>query len=156
MKGLREIEESKGKLDQIDERANYLNDLRRESEKLGKLRLKTDVVVWAECERNRASAAESVASLKEAEEEGRKILEREEREWADIKGEVARARERLQDLRAKDETRLIDREKLAAQRFGEANRKAQEAEQDLSEKRKLADAAAKAGKEARTKRSLAL
>ena len=156
LKGLREIEESKGKLDQIDERANYLNDLRRESEKLGKLRLKADIVAWAECERNRAVAAESAASLKEAESEGRKILEREEREWADLKGEVARARERLQDLRAKDETRLIDREKSAAQRFGEANRKAQEAEQDLSEKRKLADAAAKAEKEARTKRSLAL
>ena len=156
LKGLREIEESKGKLDQIDERAGYLNDLRRESEKLGKLRLKADVVSWAECERNRAAAAESVASLKEAEEEGRKLLEKQEREWADLKGEVARARERLQDLRAKDETGLIDREKSAAQRFAESNRKAQEAEQDLSDKRKLADVAAKTERDVRTKRSSAL
>ncbi|MBO5941168.1 MAG: hypothetical protein J6R18_08250, partial [Kiritimatiellae bacterium] len=156
LKGLREIEDSKGKLDQIDERAGYLTNLRRESEKLGKLRLKADLVAWAECERDRAAAAENAASLKEAEEEGRKLLERQEREWADIKGEVARARERLQDLRAKDETGLIDREKSAAQRFGESNRKAQEAEQDLSDKRKLADAAAKAERDARTKRSSAL
>lgn len=156
LKGLREIEESKGKLDQIDERAGYLNDLRRESEKLGKLRLKADVVAWAECERDRAAAAQSVASLKEAEEEGRKLLDTLEREWADLKGEVARARERLQDLRAKDETGLIDREKSAAQRFGESNRKAQEAEQDLSDKRKLAEVAAKAEKDARTKRNTAL
>ena len=156
LKGLREIEESKGKLDQIDERAGYLNDLRRESEKLGKLRLKADVVAWAECERDRAADAQSVASLKEAEEEGRKLLDTLEREWADLKGEVARARERLQDLRAKDETGLIDREKSAAQRFGESNRKAQEAEQDLSDKRKLAEVAAKTEKDARTKRNTAL
>lgn len=156
LKGLREIEESKGKLDQIDERAGYLNDLRRESEKLGKLRLKADVVAWAECERDRAAAAESATSLKEAEAKGRKLLEKQEREWADLKGEVARARERLQDLRAKDETGLIDREKSAAQRFGESNRKAQEAEQDLSDKRKLAEVAAKMEKDARTKRNTAL
>lgn len=156
LKGLREIEESKGKLDQIDERASYLNDLRRESEKLGKLRLKADVVAWAECERDRAAAVQSAASLKEAEEEGRKLLDALERERADIKGEVARAHERLQDLRAKDETGLIDREKSASQRFAESDRKAQEAEQDLSEKRKLADAAAKAERDARTKRSSAL
>lgn len=156
LKGLREIEESKGKLDQIDERAGYLTNLRRESEKLGKLRLKADLVAWAECERDRAAAAENAASLKEAEEEGRKLLERQEREWADIKGEVARARERLQDLRAKDETGLIDREKSAAQRFGESNRKAQEAEQDLSDKRKSAEVAAKTEKDARTKRSATL
>ena len=156
LKGLREIEESKGKLDQIDERAGYLNDLRRESEKLGKLRLKADVVAWAECERDRAAAAESATSLKEAEAKGRKLLEKQERELADLKGEVARARERLQDLRAKDETGLIDREKSAAQRFGESNRKAQEAEQDLSDKRKLAEVAAKTEKDARTKRNTAL
>ncbi|MBR3928556.1 MAG: hypothetical protein IKJ65_06075, partial [Clostridia bacterium] len=140
----------------MDERANYLNDLRRESEKLGKLRLKSDIVAWAECERNRAATAQSAASLKEAEAKGRKLLEKQEREWADLKGEVARVRERLQDLRAKDETGLIDREKSAAQRFGESNRKAQEAEQDLSDKRKLAEVAAKTEKDARTKRNTAL
>lgn len=156
LKGLREIEESKGKLDQIDERAGYLNDLRRESEKLGKLRLKADVVAWAECEQKRNAAAESVASLKEAEVEGRKRLETLEREWADLKGEVARSRERLQDLRAKDKTGLIDREKSAAQRFAEASRKAQEAEQNLLEMRQSADIAAKADKEARAKRHAAL
>lgn len=156
LKGLHEIEESKGKLDQIDERANYLNDLLRESEKLGALRLKTDIAAWTECEQKRNAAAESVASLKEAEEEGRKLIDDLEREWADLKGEVARSRERLQDLRAKDKTGLIDREKSAAQRFAEASRKAQEAEQNLLEMRRLADIAAKADKDARAKRHAAL
>ena len=155
LKGLREIEESKGKLDQIDERANYLNDLRRESEKLGKLRLKADVVAWSECEQKRAAAVQSVAALKEAEEEGRELLDKLEREWSDLKGDVARSRERLQELRAKDKTGLIDREKSASQRFAEADRKARDAEKNLSEIRRSKDAAVKVEKDARTKRSVA-
>ena len=48
---------------------------------IGKSRLKADVVAWVECERNRAAAAQSAASLKEVEEEGRKLLDTLEREW---------------------------------------------------------------------------
>ena len=44
LKGLRELEESKGRLEQIDERACYLQELKRESERLGKLRLQSELV----------------------------------------------------------------------------------------------------------------
>ncbi|MBQ9430997.1 MAG: AAA family ATPase [Kiritimatiellae bacterium] len=156
LKGLREIEESKGKLDQIDERATYLDELRRESERLGKLRVKADVTSWCEESRKRAEAERAVQSLSEAESGGKAVLAAAEREWAAIKGEAARLRERLAELRAKDKTGLIDREKASAQRFAEADRKAVEAERTYAEARQMADAAEKAEKDARAKRGTAL
>ena len=156
LKGLREIEESKGKLDQIDERATYLDELRRESERLGKLRLKTDVTSWCEESRKRVEAERTVQSLSEAESRGRAALAAAESECATLKGEAARLRERLAELRAKDKTGLIDREKAAAQRFTEANRKAVEAERAYAEVRRMADAAEKSERDARAKRGVAL
>ena len=156
LKGLREIEESKGKLDQIDERATYLDELRRESERLGKLRVKADVTSWREESRRRAEAERAVQSLSEAESGGKAALTAAESELAALKGEAARLRERLAELRAKDKTGLIDREKAAAQRFAEADRKAVEAERVYAEARRMADAAEKAEKDARAKRGTAL
>lgn len=156
LKGLREIEESKGKLDQIDERATYLDELRRESERLGKLRLKADVASWYEESCKRAEAERAVQSLSEAETSGRTALAAAENEWAALKSEAARLRERLVELRAKDKTGLIDREKASAQRFAEADRKAVEAERAYAEARRKADAAEKAERDARTKHGVAL
>ena len=156
LKGLREIEESKAKLDQIDERANYLDDLRRESERLGKLRLKSDIVSWSEENSRRMEASEAAASIAEAEFEGRRRLAALEGEWAALKNEAARSRERLADLRAKDKTGLIDREKASAQRYAEADRRAGEAERAYAEARRIADVAEKAKREAEAKRSVVL
>ena len=156
LKGLREIEESKGKLDQIDERANYLDDLRRESERLGKLRLKADIVSWSEENARCVVASEAAASIAEAESEGRRRLAALEGEWAALKDEAARSRERLADLRAKDKTGLIDREKASVQRYAEADRRAVEAERAYTDARRVADAAEKAKREAEAKRGAAL
>ena len=156
LKGLREIEESKGKLDQIDERASYLDELRRESERLGKLRVKADVTSWCEESCKRAAAERTVQTLSEAESGGRVALAAAESEWAALKGEAARLRERLAELRAKDETGLIDREKASAQRFAEADRKAVEAERAYAEAKRIADAAEKTERDARAKRGVAL
>ena len=156
LKGLREIEESKGKLDQIDERATYLDELRRESERLEKLRLKANVASWCEESRKRAEAECAAQSLSEAETSGRAALAAAESEWAALKGEAARSRERLAELRAKDKTGLIDREKASALRFAEADRKAVETERTYAEARRMADAAEKAERDARAKRGVAL
>jgi len=156
LKGLREIEESKGRLDQIDERATYLDELRRESERLGKVRLKADVASWCEESRKRAEAERAAQSLSEAETSGRTALAAAESEWATLKGEAARSRERLAELRAKDKTGLIDREKASTQRFVEADRKAVEAERTYAEARRMADAAEKSERDARAKRGVAL
>lgn len=140
LKGLRELEESKGRLDQIDERAGYLQELRRESERLGRFRLQSDVVSWAETERVRSEAARQVTSLEEIIERDRLGLKELEIRWADVKAETERARERLDALRAKDSTGLLQREKSVAARASEADRKLAEAEDRLAgERRVLAD-----------------
>ena len=87
---------------------------------------------------------------------GRTALAAAENEWAALKGEAARSRERLAGLRAKDTTGLIDREKASTQRFAEADRKAVAAEHAYAEARRTADAAEKAERDARAKRSVAL
>ena len=156
LKGLREIEESKGKLERINERAAYLDELRRESRRLANLRNKADIVSWSEAEHARSEAARSVASFQEDESEGKRRLAALEGEWAALKGDVARSRERLAELRAKDRTGLIDREKSAAQRFAEADRRANEAERDCMEARRMASAAEKRERDACAKRSTAL
>ena len=156
LKGLRELEESKGRLEQIDERATYLNDLRRESERLAKLRLKADLVVWSEAEAKRSAAAREVASIAESEQAGRKELAAMESEWAALKDDAARARERLSDLRAKDRTGLVGQEKAAAQRLSEAERRSSEAERALAADRRAALAAEKASKAAFEHRAAAL
>lgn len=156
LKGLRELEESKGRLDQIDERAKYLDELRRESARLAKLRIRSDLVAWFEAERHRASARREAAALMEAERAGAAELQTLERSSAALKDEVSRARERLAELRMKDRTGLIGQEKSAAQRLAEAERKASDSGRDLADDRRAEAAAVKAEKTAREHRASAL
>lgn len=146
LKGLRELEESKGRLEQIDERATYLNELRRESERLATLRLHADLVTWAEADAKRAIAAHEGEALAESVQAGQRELSALECEWAALKDDAARARERLSDLRAKDKTGLVGQEKAAAQRLSEAERKSADAERVLAEDRRAAGAVEKAAK----------
>ncbi|MBR0066102.1 MAG: hypothetical protein IJQ00_00795 [Kiritimatiellae bacterium] len=148
LKGLRELEESKGRLEQIDERAAYLNELRRESERLEKLRFHADLVGWAEADAKRTVAEREGATIAESEQAAQKELASLEGEWAALKDDVARARERLSDLRAKDKTGLVGQEKAAAQRLSEAERKLSDAERVLAEDRRSAQEAEKAAKSA--------
>ena len=156
LKGLRELEESKGRLEQIDERAAYLNELRRESERLEKLRFHADLVAWAEADAKRTVAEREGATIAESEQAAQKELASLEGEWAALKDDVARARERLSDLRAKDKTGLVGQEKAAAQRLSEAERKLSDAERVLAEDRRSAQEAEKAAKSAREHRASAL
>ena len=156
LKGLRELEESKGRLERIDERARYLDELAAESARLGMLRLRADMVSWAEAERERGKAEAEVAGIAAAEAEGRADLAAAESETASLKDEVARGRERLAELRAKDKTGLIDREKYAAGRLSEAERKAGEAESALADAERHANAAEKDLRDVQTDRAAAL
>src|SRR5574344_1944915 len=70
LKGLRELEESKGKLEQIDERAKYLTDLQRESDRLANHRLGLALVAWSEAEATRTRAEAQVAQLTAAQDAG--------------------------------------------------------------------------------------
>ena len=155
LKGLRELEESKGRLEQIDERAAYLNELRRESERLEKLRFHSDLVTWAEADAKRTFAEREGVTIAESEQAAQKELASLEGEWAALKDDVARARERLSDLRAKDKTGLVGQEKAAAQRLSEAERKLSDAERVLAEDRRSAQEAEKVAKSARENRALA-
>ena len=155
LKGLRELEESKGRLEQIDERAAYLNELRRESERLEKLRFHADLVAWAEADAKRTVAEREGATIAESEQTAQKELASLEGEWAALKDDVARARERLSDLRAKDKTGLVGQEKAAVQRLAEAERKLSDAERVLAEDRRSAQEAEKTAKSAREHRASA-
>ncbi|MBP5510316.1 MAG: hypothetical protein J6Z49_05310 [Kiritimatiellae bacterium] len=155
LKGLRELEESKGRLEQIDERATYLKELRRESERLEKLRLHTDLVTWAEADAKRAAAERKGTAIAESEQAAQRELASLENEWAALKDDVAHARERLSDLRAKDKTGLVGQEKAAVQRLSEAERKLSEAERVLAEDRRSAQEAEKTAKATREHRASA-
>ena len=156
LKGLRELEESKGRLAEIEGREIYLNELRRESERLATLRLKTDLVAWSEAEAKRISAVREGEALAESVQAGKRELSALEGEWAALKDDAARARERLSDLRAKDKTGLVGQEKAAAQRLSEAERKSADAERALAEDRRAAGVAEKAAKGASEHRAAVL
>lgn len=102
LKGLRELEESKARLEQIDERAKYLADLSRSRLKLDELRTKSQLVTWAECDANRKRALYELDTLDAAIATGEKERDGLERDVAAAQGETARQRERLAQLRAKD------------------------------------------------------
>ena len=152
LKGLRELEESKGRLEQIDERAAYLKELRRESERLERLRFHADLVAWTEADAKRAAAEREGAAIAESEQAAQKELSSLEGEWVALKDDVARARERLSDLRAKDKTGLVGQEKAAVQRLSEAERKLSDAERILAEDRRSAQEAEKTAKSEREHR----
>ncbi|MCQ2393959.1 MAG: hypothetical protein MJ249_06690 [Kiritimatiellae bacterium] len=153
LKGLRELDASKAKLEQIDERAHYLDDLRRAREQLDSLRLKTDLVSWAEADRVREKTTVEIASLAAACAAGAEERTNLERQAGTAQGETARTRERLAELRAKDSSGLVNQEKHIFARLAEAQRVAATAQADAvaAESRREADARA----ESQQKKTLA-
>ena len=128
LKGLRELEDSKSRLEQIDERAKYLTGLSRERLKLDELRTKAQLVAWAESDARRERAAQELGSLADAIAEGEKERDGLARKTAAARDETERQRERLSQLRAKDASGLIDREKQTVRRVEELKRLESEAE----------------------------
>lgn len=144
LRGLRELEESKARLDQIDERARYLADLRRERDRLSDARLRTSVIAWAEAEHSRVCAAADVERLVQAEAAGEAELKVLESSAQAARAETERARARLDELRRKDATGLLDRERAAQSRLTESRRRADEKATQLSEEKALVRAATEA------------
>ena len=156
LKGLRELEESKGRLEQIDERAKYLRDLQGERQRLETLRLKRHAIDWAEADGNRRAAEAEAARCAET-------IEADEREKAELEGRARGAKDevdalgvRLQELRAKDDSGLIAREKSAAVCSEQAGRKAADAKAALAEEERKVSELAKREGTARAERASAL
>ena len=146
--GLRQLEDSKGKLGQIEERANYLTDLKRRREQLANARLKTSVIAWAEAEQSRNQATTELKGLEAADAAGKKELKTLESSARAAQAETERARERLDDLRQKDATGLLDREKSVTMRLSDCRRHAEEEANRLSEETTRVRAAEKAQEQA--------
>lgn len=142
--GLRQLEESKGTLGQIEERVRYLTDLRRRRDQLANARLKTSVIAWAEAEQARVRAAEEVERLEVAEAAGKTELKTLESSVLAARAETERARERLDDLKQKDATGLLGREKSVVARLAECRRRADKDATRLAEETAAVRAAAKA------------
>lgn len=142
--GLRQLEESKGTLGQIEERTRYLTDLRRRRDQLANARLKTSVIAWAEAEQARVRAAAEVGRLEAAEAAGKSEWKALESSAQAAQAEMERARERLDDLKQKDATGLLVREKSVVARLAECRRRAGEEATRLSEETAAVLAAAKA------------
>ena len=142
--GLRELEESKGRLDQIDERARYLTDLRRRRDQLANARLQTSVIAWAEADAARVRAATEAERLGAAETAGQSEVKALESSAQAARVETERARERLDDLRQKDATGLLGREKSVVARLVECRRRADEEASRLSDETARVRMAAKA------------
>ena len=127
LKGLRELEESKAKLDQIDERAKYLSDLQRESDRLANHWLGLSLVAWAEAETTRTRAEAQIEQLTAALEAGAQEKSALEKRAVEVHAETERLRGRLVELRAKDSSGLVAREKQARLRLEHAARRTAEA-----------------------------
>ncbi len=156
LKGLRELEESKGRLEQIDERAKYLRDLQGERQRLETLRLKRHAIDWAEADGKRHAAEAEGERCADAIKAG-------EREKTELEGRARGAKDdvdalgvRLQELRAKDDSGLIAREKSAAVRSEQAGRKAADAKAALAEEERKVSELAKREGAARAERASAL
>ena len=127
LKGLRELEESKGKLEQIDERAKYLTDLQRESDRLADHRLGLALVAWSAAEAMRTRAEAQVAQLTAAQDAGEQEKAALAKQAVEAHAETERLRGRLAELRAKDSSGLVAREKQARLRLEHAARRTAEA-----------------------------
>lgn len=156
LKGLRELEESKGRLEQIDERAEYLRDLQGERRKLENLRLKRHAIDWFEADakarESDASAARCADAIAAGESERAKL----ESAARAAKDEAESLGVRIQELRAKDASGLIEREKAAALRSDQTGRKATDAEAALAEEERKVAELAKRESAARTERAFVL
>ena len=156
LKGLRELEESKGRLEQIDERAEYLRDLQGERRKLENLRLKRHAIDWFEADakarESDASAARCADAIASGESERTKL----ESAARAAKDEAESLGVRIQELRAKDASGLIEREKAAALRSDQAGRKAADAKAALADEEREVAELAKRESSARTERASVL
>lgn len=131
LKGLRELEDSKGRLERIEERVHYLADLKKRCDQRMAARIKAKVVAWAEAERARERAERECAQLREAHGAGEDEAKRLDAAWQTAKDEAERARSRLDDLRRQDATGLLEREKAVAARADAARHKADAAVRQL-------------------------
>ena len=129
LKGLRELEESKAKLEQIDERARYLTDLQRESDKLADRRLRLSLVDWVEANSARERAEAENEQLAGAVASGLAETQELEKRAVEANAETERLRGRLAELRAKDSSGLVAREKQARLRLEHVARRTAEAEE---------------------------
>lgn len=133
LKGLRELEESKGRLALIDERTSYLQALLREEQKLAKLRRNKCLTSWAEAHH------EQVILLKKLEQCDVNVADKAEQikqrnqQLAELKDAVYQTRNRLADLQAKDASGLLQQEKNALTRVERSNRKYDEVKKTLEE-----------------------
>ena len=122
LKGLREIDESKARLEQIDERAKYLEELRRDRHSLDASRLRAEIISWAALESRRAADAAEAERQAAAIAAGEAELKTLDGDGAAAHAETVRARERLAELRSKDASGLINQEKRVAAHLVEAER----------------------------------
>ena len=146
LKGLRELEESKGRLEQIDERAEYLRDLQGERRRLRTLHLKRHAIDWAEADGRAREARDSAACYADAITAAEREKTGLEAKSRSAKDEMATLDARIRDLRSKDDSGLIEREKSAAVRHEQAVRRAGAARTSLvEEERKVAERAKRVG-----------
>ena len=156
LKGLRELDESKARLEQIDERAEYLRDLQGERRKLATLRLKRHAIDWSEYNDKARNAFDAAARCADPIASGEGERAKLEVLARAAKDEVESLGVRIQELRAKDASGLIEREKSAQLRCEQASRKSAEAKSALAgEERKVAEQEKRADA-TRTERASAL
>ena len=156
LKGLRELDQSQFSLNKIRDKMDYLRDLQGERRKLEALRLKRHAIDWFEADAKAREAGESAARCADAIASGESERTKLESQARAAKDESESLGVRIQELRAKDASGLIEREKSAALRCDQAGRKAADAKTALAEEeRKVADLAKRADA-ARTERASAL
>ena len=143
LKGLRELDESKARMDQLDERNRYLDALDRGQTRLGELRHTGLCIEWAEADSKRAKREKEAATLTDAIAAGEASCRTQEEQAARTVSEGEKARARVAALRAKDASGLLEREKAASVRVVEAERRAASAADTLAETKKRAAVAAK-------------
>ena len=156
LKGLRELEESKGRLEQIDERAEYLRDLQGERRKLETLRLKRHAIDWFEADAKARESDASAARCADAIAAGECERAKLESAARAAKDESESLGVRIQELRAKDASGLVEREKAAALRSDQAGRKAADAKAALSEEERKVAELSKRESAARTEKASVL
>ena len=123
LRGLRELDESKARLDQIDERAKYLEALRRRRDQLSLSRLRQSIVDWAKADSERVQADRELAGLRDAIAAADREFTALETAVHEAHASTIRVRARLDDLRHKDATGLIGREKALRDRVADCKRR---------------------------------
>lgn len=156
LKGLRELEESRNKLNDLDERSRYLDELVKESAKLSDLRNTVDLVSWAEADRLQTDNSLAMEALGEAIAAGKDECQSLEEMSAKTKSEAEQCRERIATLRAKDSSGLLMREKSAIRRVADADSAVQAAEDELGQAKVQAASTGKRLRDSRATRQKSL